>query len=163
MSSKVNSSSRISSARGAFSFASSSSTLRSVLRSTLLRMSASDLTPPAAAYSCALTLESLARTTASTCSTTSGRVSLITAIRRATSAWCSGSSMARTWAASVVCRLAITSAIVCADSERRKTWICSAGVRRRNSNGRRSIVAASRPTISAAFSGPSERSRMARA
>jgi hypothetical protein len=62
-----------------------------------------------------------------------------------------------------VCRFAITSAIVCGDSERRKTWICSGGVRRRNSNGRRSIVAARRPTISDAFSVPSERSRIERA
>ena len=49
-------------------------------------MSASDLTPPAAAYSCAMTLESFWRMTVSTCSTTSGRVSFITAMRRATSA-----------------------------------------------------------------------------
>jgi hypothetical protein len=49
-------------------------------------MSASDLTPPAAAYSWAMTLESFWRITDSTCSTTSGRVSFITAMRRATSA-----------------------------------------------------------------------------
>ncbi len=55
-----------------------------------------------------------------------------------------------TCAASVVCRLATTSAIVCGDSLRRKTWICSGGVRRRNSNGRRSIVAARRAMISSA-------------
>ena len=42
----------------------------------------------------------------------------------------------------------MTSAIVCGDSLRRKTRICSGGVRRRNSNGRRSIVAARRPMIS---------------
>ena len=55
-------------------------------------------------------------------------------------------------------RLAITSAIVCGASLRRKTWICSGGVRRRNSNGRRSIVADRRPMSSSARDAPSERS-----
>ena len=96
--------------------------------------------------------------TVSTCATTSGRVSAIIAIRRATSAWILGRRCCdSTWAASVVCRLETTSAIVCGDSLRRKTTICSAGVRRRNSNGRRSIVAARRPMISSARSSPSER------
>ena len=126
-------------------------------------MSASDLTPPAAAYSCAITLESFCRITFSTCETTSGRVSAILATRRATSACSSGSRHESTWAASVVCRLAITSAIVCGASLRRKTWICSGGVRRRNSNGRRSIVADRRPISSSARAAPSERSRMLRA
>ena len=53
-------------------------------------MSASDLTPPAAAYSCAPTADSRERMTFSTCATTSGRVSAIIAIRRATSAWILG-------------------------------------------------------------------------
>src|SRR4051794_19756620 len=57
----------------------------------------------------------------------------------------------------------MTSAIVCGDSLRRKTTICSAGVRRRNSNGRRSIVAARRPMISSARVAPSERSSTLRA
>ena len=101
--------------------------------------------------------------TVSTCETTSGRVSAISAIRRATSAWISGSMSDSTWAASIVCRLETTSAIVCGDSLRRKTTICSAGVRRRNSNGRRSIVAARRPMISSARSSPSERMSTLRA
>ena len=101
--------------------------------------------------------------TVSTWETTSGRVSAIIAIRRATSAWISGSICDSTWAASIVCRLEMTSAIVCGDSLRRNTTICSAGVRRRNSNGRRSIVAARRPMISSARSSPSERMSTLRA
>ena len=49
--------------------------------------------------------------TLSTWATTSGRVSAIIAIRRATSAWISGSMFDSTWAASVVCRFETTSAI----------------------------------------------------
>ena len=49
-------------------------------------MSASAFTPPAAAYSCAITLESFCFITVSTWLTTSGRVSVIFATRRATSA-----------------------------------------------------------------------------
>ena len=56
-------------------------------------MSASDLTPPAAAYSCAPTADSRERMTFSTWATTSGRVSAIIAIRSATSAWISGSML----------------------------------------------------------------------
>ena len=115
-------------------------------------MSASDFTPPADEYSCAITLESFCFITDSICATTSGRVSPICATRMATSACSSGVSSESTWAASAVCRLATTSAIVCGDSLRRKTWICSGGVRRRNSNGRRSIVAARREMISSARS-----------
>ena len=63
-------------------------------------MSASDLTPPAAAYSCAPTADSRERITFSTWATTSGRVSAIIAIRSATSAWMSGSICDSTWAAS---------------------------------------------------------------
>ena len=126
-------------------------------------MSASDLTPPAAAYSWAPTADSRERMTFSTWATTSGRVSAIIAIRSATSAWMSGSICDSTWAARTVCRLEITSAIVCDDSLRRNTTICSAGVRRRNSNGRRSIVAARRPMISSARSSPSERMSTLRA
>ena len=101
--------------------------------------------------------------TLSTWATTSGRVSPIIAIRMATSAWISVSMSDSTWAASVVCRFETTSATVCGDSLRRKTTICSAGVRRRNSNGRRSIVAARRPMISSARSSPSERMSTLRA
>ena len=88
-SSKVNSRRRISSASSESALASSSSTLRSVVRSEELRMSASDLMPPAAAYSCAPTADSRERMTFSTWLTTSGRVSPIIAIRSATSAWIS--------------------------------------------------------------------------
>ena len=57
----------------------------------------------------------------------------------------------------------MTSAIVCGDSLLRKAMICSGGVLRRNSNGRRSIVADRRAMISAAPSAPSERSSTSRA
>jgi hypothetical protein len=49
-------------------------------------------------------------------------------------------------------------AMVCGDSFLRKTWICSGGVRRRNSNGRRSMVAGQPAMISSASSPPSDRS-----
>ena len=66
-------------------------------------------------------------------------------------------------AASVVCRLATTSAIVCGDSLRRNTAICSAGVRRRNSNGRRSNVRGqAADDLLGARGGPSERSSTSR-
>ena len=110
-----------------------------------------------------MTLESFCFITDSIWATTSGRVSPICATRMATSACSSGVSSESTCAASAVCRLATTSAIVCGDSLRRKTWICSGGVRRRNSNGRRSIVAARREMISSALSPPSERCSSARA
>ena len=119
-------------------------------------MSASDFTPPAAEYSAAITLESFCFITDSICAMTSGRVSPICATRVATSACSSGGSRESTCAASAVCRLATTSAMVWGDSFFRKTWICSGGVRRRNSNGRRSIVAARREMISSALSPPSD-------
>src|SRR3954465_9623359 len=93
-------------------------------------MSASALTPPAAAYSCEPTADRRERTTLSTCATTSGRVSAIIAIRIATAACSSASSIESTWAPRCVCRLEITSAMVCGDSLRRNTEICSGGVRR---------------------------------
>ena len=74
---------------------SESSTLRSVERSAWLRISASDLTPPAAEYSCWTTLSSFWRITSSTCLTTSGLVSPIRAIRSAISA-CSALGQAAT-------------------------------------------------------------------
>src|ERR1700761_3370354 len=55
------------------------------------------------------------------------------------------------------------SALVCGASLRRKATICSGGVRARNSKGRISITAESRPVISAARSGPSARSSTWRA
>ena len=94
---------------------------------------------------------------------TSGEVSFIVAIRTAVCACCSGGSCDSTWAASVVCRLAITSAIVCGDSVCRNVAIWSGGVRRRNSNGRISMIAASRPMISAARSDPTDASSTSRA
>ena len=117
-------------------------------------MSASDLTPPEAAYSSESTFESFCRITVSTSRITAGLVSLIRAIRSETSACCSSSSSASTSAASVVCRLEMTSALVCGASLRRKALICSGGVRCRNSNGRISITAESRPVISAALLRP---------
>jgi hypothetical protein len=86
MSSKTNSIIRISSARSASASASLSSTLRSVPRSARLRMSTSESTPPAAEYSCEITLASFCRMTASTSLITSGLVSFIVAMRSATSA-----------------------------------------------------------------------------
>jgi hypothetical protein len=53
--------------------------------------------------------------------------------------------------------------MVCGDSFFRKTWICSGGVRRRNSNGRRSMVADRRAMISSARSPPSDFCSSARA
>jgi hypothetical protein len=85
------------------------------------------------------------------------------AIRSDTSACSSSGRFASTSAARTVCRLAMTSALTCGASLRRNAAICSAGVRRRNSNGRISMTADRRPVISAARSGPSERSSTSRA
>jgi hypothetical protein len=85
---------------------------------------------------------------------TSGLVSLIVAMRRATSACSSAGSSARTRAARVECTLATTSAMVCGDSSFRKAWTCSGGVRRRNSKGRVSGLALTAPMISSARSAP---------
>ena len=149
MSSNTNSSRRTSSASSSSVSASESSTLRSVERSAWLRMSASDLTPPAT-------------------STPAGRRSRASRASRPRPAdhvraglahprdpqrdvgLLASGRCASTCAASVVCRLATTSAIVCGASLRRNVTICSAGVRRRNSNGRISITVDSRPMISAA-------------
>ena len=108
-------------------------------------------------------MESFCRSTVSTSRITAGLVSRIRAIRSETSACSPSSSSASTSAARVVCRLEITSALVCGASLRRKAWICSGGVRCRNSKGRISITAESRPVISAARSLPSARSRTSRA
>ena len=94
MSSKTNSRRRTSAASSSSVSLSESSTLRSVERSAWLRMSASDLTPPATEYSCWTTLASFWRITSSTCLTTSGRVSPMRAIRSAISA-CSASGRLR--------------------------------------------------------------------
>ena len=111
-------------------------TLRSVERPARLRISARASTPPAAANSWPTTLASFRRRPCSMSRMTSGLVSLIVAMRRATSACSSGWSSASTRAARVECTLATTSAMVCGDSSFRKAWTCSGGVRRRNSNGR---------------------------
>ena len=163
MSSKTNSRRRTSTASSSSVSVSESSTLRSVERSVWLRISASDLIPPAAEYSCWTTVSSFWRITSSTCLTTSGDVSPMRAIRSAISAWSESGRFESTCEASVVCRLAITSAIVCGDSLRRNVTICSGGVLRRNSNGRRSITVDMRPMISSARSGPSARSSTSRA
>ena len=140
-----------------------SSTLRSVVRSEWLRISASVLVPPAAEYSRSATAVSLWRITSSTCWTTWALVSPMRAIRSAMSGcWRSG-RRASTCAASVVSRLASTSAIVCGDSLRSIAALRSGGTRCRNSNGGRSVRADSRPRTSAARSGPSARSITPRA
>ena len=163
MSSNTNSSLRTSAASSSSVSPSESSTLRSVERSAWLRMSASDFTPPAIEYSCWTTLASFARTTSSTCLTTSGLVSPIRAIRSAMSACSDSGRCASTAAAKVVCRFATTRAIVAGASLRKKVMICSGGVRRRNSNGRISITVDRRPMISSARTPPSARSSTSRA
>src|SRR6478752_6795709 len=87
-------------------------TLRSVERPARLRISARASTPPAAANSWPTTLASLRRRPCSMSRMTSGLVSLIVAMRRATSACSSGLSSASTRAARVECTLATTRAIV---------------------------------------------------
>ena len=90
-------------------------------------------------------------------------VSPMRAIRNAMSGcWRSG-RRASTCAASVVSRLARISAIVCGDSLRSSAAVRSGGTRCRNSNGGRSVRADSRPSTSAARSGPSARSITPRA
>ena len=92
--------------------------------------------------------------TASTSLMTSGRVSLIVAIRSATSAWSRASSMARTCGGRAPCADWPARARSSGATRRAgRRAICSGGVRRRNSNGRSSIVAARRPMISSARSG----------
>jgi hypothetical protein len=105
----------------------------------------------------------LAFITDSTCLTTSGLVSDIRAMRSAISGCSFSGRLERTWAARVVWRLAMTSAVVCGDSLRRKVTTCSGGVLRRNSKGRFSMTLDSRPMISAARSGPRARSSTSRA
>ncbi len=60
-------------------------------------------------------------------------------------------------------RFAIVSAIVCGASFLRNAQICSGGVRRRNSNGRISMTADSRPIISEARTAPTDFSSTSRA
>jgi hypothetical protein len=110
-----------------------------------------------------MTVESFSRMTVSTAWVTAGLVSPIVATRRAISACCSAGNSRRTCAARRLWRFASTSAIACGDSLRRKTCSWSAGVRRRNSNGRRSMTADRRAMMSAARSGPTERSSTSRA
>ena len=129
-------------------------TLRSVERPARLRISARASTPPAAANSWPTTLASFRRRPCSMSRMTSGLVSLIVAMRRATSACSSGESSASTRAARVECTLATTSAMVCGDSSLRKAWTCSGGVRRRNSKGRVSGLVVTSPMISSARSAP---------
>src|ERR1700722_2005097 len=163
MSSKTNSMRRTSSARSWSVAARWSSTLRSVGRSAWLRIWASALAPPAAEYSCSTTAVSFLRTTSSTCWITAGLVSPMRAMRSAMSGCRRSGRRASTCAESTVCRLAITSAIVCGDSARRNATICSGGVRRRNSKGRLSITVERRASSSSARSAPSARSSTSRA
>jgi hypothetical protein len=150
----VNSRWRISSASASSRSLIAPTTLRSVERPARLRMSASASTPPAAANSWPTTLASFWRSPRSMSRTTSGFVSLIVAIRRATSACSSGGSSASTRAASDECTLATTRAMVWGDSSLRNAQTCSGGVRRRNSNGRASGSVVTVPMISCARSGP---------
>src|ERR1700733_13094808 len=106
-SSKTNSRRRTSEASSSSDSVSASSTLRSVERSAWLRISASDLIPPAArTYSCWTMLSSFLRITASTCLTTSGLVSPIRAMRSAISACSPDGRCESTCEASEVCRRA---------------------------------------------------------
>jgi hypothetical protein len=111
-------------------------------------------TPPAAANSWPTTLASFRRRPCSMSRMTSGLVSLMVAMRRATSDCSSSGSSARIFAARVECTLATTRAIVWGDSSFRKAWTCSGGVRRRNSKGRDSGLALTAPMISSARSAP---------
>ena len=159
----MNRRSLISSARSWSDSLMAPTTLRSVERPARLRISARASTPPAAANSWPTTLASFRRRPCSMSRMTSGLVSLMVAMRMATSACSSGLSSASTRAARVECTLATTSAMVCGDSSLRKALTCSGGVRRRNSKGRVSGLVVTVPMISSARSAPTSCTSTSRA